>query len=123
MIWIRVAAWAGFLGVAIGAFGAHGLKARLMELGMSSQFHTGVLYHLVHVFALALVGLLKLQGLGGKALDFAPYFFVFGMLLFSGSLYLMGVTGVRKLGMITPIGGLLLLLGWAALAMTATPRS
>ena len=123
MIWIRVAAWAGFLGVALGAFGAHGLKARLLELGMSSQFQTGVLYHLIHVFALALVGLLKLQGFGGKALDAAPYFFLFGTLLFSGSLYLMGVTGMRKLGMITPIGGLLLLLGWCALALTAAPRS
>jgi uncharacterized membrane protein YgdD (TMEM256/DUF423 family) len=123
MIWIRIAAWAGFLGVALGAFGAHGLKARLEEHGMSSQFQTGVLYHLVHVFPLALVGLLRIQGLGGKALDCAPYFFLFGMLIFSGSLYLMGVTGMRKLGMITPIGGLLLLLGWAALAWTATPRS
>ncbi len=121
MIWIRAAAWAGFLAVAIGAFGAHGLKARLEETGYGDQFRTGVLYHMFHVAALLAVGLLHMKGGHGRALDLAPWFFLGGILLFSGSLYLMGATGFSRLGAITPLGGLLFLAGWVALACSKGP--
>jgi uncharacterized membrane protein YgdD (TMEM256/DUF423 family) len=81
-----------------------------------------VLYHVIHVFALALVGLLRMGGFAGKSLDWAATCFLLGMLLFSGSLYLMGVTGWKKLGMITPLGGLLLLCGWVMVAISQAPE-
>jgi uncharacterized membrane protein YgdD (TMEM256/DUF423 family) len=116
MTWIRVAAWAGFLAVAIGAFGAHGLKARLEETGYAEQFRTGVNYHFFHVAALLAVGLLQIAGAKGRGLTVAPWCFLLGILLFSGSLYVMGMTGTKWLGAVTPIGGLLFLAGWISLA-------
>lgn len=104
----------GFLGVVLGAFGAHALRARLSP-EMLQVWKTANEYHFYHAIALVLVGLLarstKLPGL-----DLVAGCFVAGIVVFSGSLYLLAVTDLRWLGAITPIGGLLFVLGWAWLA-------
>ena len=108
---LRVAAGFCFLAVALGAFGAHALKATLQTSGMLDAWNKAVLYHLVH--ALALVAL-ALYGAGNRA----TYFLLAaGILLFSGSLYTMALTNVRWLGAITPLGGLCFLAGWAWLVI------
>lgn len=105
----------GFLGAALGAFGAHGLKKRLAgtpdgELRLA-WWQTGAQYHLVHALAIGLAGA------AGSTL--AGWLLLAGILLFSGSLYLMALTGRRALGAVTPIGGLLMLAGWLAIAAAA----
>jgi uncharacterized membrane protein YgdD (TMEM256/DUF423 family) len=129
--WLRIGAIWGFLAVAIGAFGAHGLKERFQSLGdqfgtMTNErpegiFQTGTQYHAFCALAIVAVGLLAANGWRGPALQFAGWSFLFGSLIFSGSLYVLAATGIKKLGMITPIGGLLMLIGWLALAMAAGP--
>lgn len=110
----------GFLGVALGAFGAHGLKAKLDALPdgalRASWWQTGSLYHLIHALALALAAHLAART-GGAAATAAGFCFAAGVLLFSGSLYVMTLTGVRVLGAVTPIGGLFLLAGWGAVTV------
>lgn len=107
----------GFLGVALGAFGAHGLRGRVTE-SLLAAFQTGVQYHLVHTLAVLLTALLAAQGLARPALGTAAgWLFIAGIVLFSGSLYLMAVTGVRWLGAITPLGGGAFLVGWVLLAL------
>lgn len=102
----------GFLGVALGAFGAHGLKKRLAGLPDGDQrmawWQTGAQYHLIHALAIGLAA----RAPGSSA---AAWLFLGGILLFSGSLYLMTLTGKRALGAVTPIGGTLFLAGWIAL--------
>jgi uncharacterized membrane protein YgdD (TMEM256/DUF423 family) len=108
---IRIAAAFCFLAVALGAFGAHALKATLQSTAMLDAWNKAVLYHLVH--AVALVAL-ALSGVGNRA----TYFLLAaGILLFSGSLYTMALTNVRWLGAITPLGGLCFLAGWAWLVI------
>ena len=108
---LRVAAGFCFVAVALGAFGAHALKATLQTSGMLDAWNKAVLYHLVH--AVALVAL-ALYGAGNRA----TYFLLAaGILLFSGSLYTMALTNVRWLGAITPFGGLCFLAGWAWLVI------
>ncbi|MBX3204210.1 MAG: DUF423 domain-containing protein [Labilithrix sp.] len=113
----------GFLAVALGAFGAHGLKSRLAPLADGALrlewWSTGALYHLVHALALAAVGYLAGRSASSTAVVVATGGFVVGVLLFSGSLYAMALTGTRALGMITPLGGLGFLVGWAAVAVAA----
>jgi uncharacterized membrane protein YgdD (TMEM256/DUF423 family) len=123
--WLQVGAAWGFLGVAMGAFGAHGLKERLTELGQLATFHTATQYQMYSAMALVAVGLLGIAGRAGTAATVAGWSLLLGSLIFSGSLYVMGVTGLRWLGAITPIGGVLILVGWAALAVAAgsSPRS
>jgi uncharacterized membrane protein YgdD (TMEM256/DUF423 family) len=108
----------GFLGVALGAFGAHGLKRRLAGLPDGNQrmewWQTGAQYHQVHALAIGFAALVAGRVPGGTV---AGWLFLGGIALFSGSLYAMTLTGTRKLGAITPIGGLLLLAGWAALTI------
>lgn len=101
----RLAAAIVFLGIALGAFGAHGLGDRLVETGHVDTWNTAVLYHLVHGLALFVVAARP------RALGFWP--FLVGIIIFSGSLYVLSVTGLSKLGMITPIGGVAFLVGWA----------
>lgn len=108
---VRIAAAFSFLAVALGAFGAHALKAKLETSGMTDAWNKAVLYHLVH--AVALVGL-ALYGAGNRATCFL---LTAGIVLFSGSLYAMALTNVRALGAITPLGGLCFLAGWAWLAI------
>jgi uncharacterized membrane protein YgdD (TMEM256/DUF423 family) len=112
---VRIAAILGFLGVALGAFGAHGLRSRVGP-EMLEIWKTGVLYHLTH--ALALLGVAALGPRVGWPRAVAGLF-VGGVLIFSGTLYAMVITGNFWLGRITPIGGAALLGAWAALAASA----
>ncbi|WZO96437.1 DUF423 domain-containing protein [Isosphaeraceae bacterium EP7] len=121
--WIRFGAIFGFLGVALGAFGAHGLKDRLAELGTSANFETAAQYQMYHALALLAVGLVGSLGRGSAALSVAGWSFSLGILVFSGSLYILSLTGLKWLGAITPIGGVALLVGWAALAVAASRSS
>lgn len=110
----------GLTAVAFGAFGAHGLQARLGSLPDGAQrlewWSTAAHYHLVHALALALAAWLVERG-AGAAGHVAGWSFAAGVALFSGSLYLMTVTGQTKLGAITPMGGVLFLIGWAAVTV------
>ena len=120
--WVRAGAVLGFLAVAIGAFGAHGLKEKLDALGTAATFQTGVQYHMFHTLAVLMVGLLLIcrpHGTG-RAESIAAWSFLIGILLFSGSLYVLSVTGIKLLGAITPFGGVAFLVGWAALVVAAT---
>lgn len=106
----------GFLAVMLGAFGAHALKARLSS-EMLAIWKTANEYHFYHALALLLLGILARQmSVRTPTLDVAAGCLLAGVLVFSGSLYLLALTETRWLGAITPIGGLLFLVGWAALA-------
>ena len=107
----RIAAIFGFLGVALGAFGAHGLKTVLEQTGRAANWETAVLYHLVHAVVLAAIS--RIEPLPRAAW----WLFTAGIVIFSGSLYVLAVTGIKMLGAITPFGGLALLGGWLALAL------
>lgn len=110
-IWILVGSVSAFLSVAFGAFGAHGLAEKL-EPRMLQVFNTGAQYQMYHALALIGFGLWSSQHSGVSGLP--GWAFALGSILFSGSLYLLALTGVRVLGAITPIGGVLFLLGWLA---------
>jgi uncharacterized membrane protein YgdD (TMEM256/DUF423 family) len=114
---LMLAAFFGFTGVALGAFAAHGLKGRLSAEYLAI-FHTGVLYQLVHALAILGVAVLAAQ-LPGRLMTWAGVSFALGIVLFSGSLYALTLTGIGKLGIITPFGGLAFLVGWALLGVTA----
>ena len=116
-VFLMLAAFFGFTGVALGAFAAHGLKNRLSEQYLAI-FHTGVTYQLVHTLALFGVALL-LAHLPGRLVTWAGTFFALGIVLFSGSLYVLTMTGISKLGIITPIGGAAFLAGWLCLGLAA----
>jgi uncharacterized membrane protein YgdD (TMEM256/DUF423 family) len=103
----------------MGAFGAHGLKDRLAELGQAASFQTAAHYHMYCALALLAVGSLVLSGRSGTAAAVAGWALLIGSLIFSGSLYLLAVTGLKWLGAITPLGGVAMLVGWAALAVAA----
>ena len=105
----RLAAVAGFLAVAVGAFGAHGLQPVLEKNGTLAVWHTAALYHVVH----AVVLLVLAQKAAVARVPFA--LFGAGIVIFSGSLYALAVTNVKWLGAITPLGGVCLLAGWLAL--------
>jgi uncharacterized membrane protein YgdD (TMEM256/DUF423 family) len=111
----------GFLGVAIGAFGAHSLKSRLSP-EMLAVFEIGVRYQMYHVFALLIVSAAIGHAGPARLLVIAGWSFVAGTLIFSGSLYALALTGTGMFGAITPIGGLGLLVGWGLLAFFAAAR-
>lgn len=114
--WILISGVFGFLGVALGAFGAHGLKDRLDAYSMG-VYQTGVHYQLFHtlaLFALALAMTASPNIAESKAAHVAASAWSIGIVLFSGSLYALALSGVTKLGAITPIGGLCFLIGWAS---------
>lgn len=100
-----------FLSVALGAFGAHALKSHI-SADMLSVYHTGVEYQMYHALALIAVGILIRVGVGTRSLHISGWLFAIGIILFSGSLYLLSTTGVKVLGAITPIGGVCFLAGW-----------
>jgi len=102
------------LGVAAGAFGAHALRARLAP-EMLTVFETGVRYHLIHALALLSVAWAAARW-PGHATHAAGWLFLAGILLFSGSLYALSLSGIRALGVITPLGGAAFIAGWLALA-------
>jgi uncharacterized membrane protein YgdD (TMEM256/DUF423 family) len=116
-LFLLFAACFGFTGVALGAFAAHGLRNRLSPEYLA-VFHTGVQYQLVHALALLGVALLAMQA-PSRALGGAGLFFIAGVLLFSGSLYALTLSGMGRLGIVTPFGGLAFLGGWACLAFAA----
>lgn len=111
---LMIAAISGLLAVAIGAFGAHGLKSRLAE-DLMAVYQTGVQYHFYHTLALFMVGLLLLQYPQLGLLKWSGGLLVVGMMLFSGSLYVLAISGVRWLGAITPIGGVAFIAAWLCL--------
>lgn len=116
-LWLLLSAFAGFTGVALGAFAAHGLKNRLTPEYLA-VFQTGTHYQLVHALALFGVGLLALH-MPGRLVNLAGGAFAVGILLFSGSLYLLTLSGIGKLGLITPFGGVAFLIGWLCLGLAA----
>jgi uncharacterized membrane protein YgdD (TMEM256/DUF423 family) len=116
-LFLLLSAFAGFTGVALGAFAAHGLKSRLTSEYLA-VFQTGTHYQLIHALALFGVALLSLYA-PGRLLNLAGGLFVLGILLFSGSLYLLTLSGIGKLGIITPFGGLAFLAGWLCLGLAA----
>jgi uncharacterized membrane protein YgdD (TMEM256/DUF423 family) len=105
-----------FLAVVMGAFGAHGLEKVLDEYGLKI-WHTAAAYHLSHALALVLLGICERQF--QQRLPISHWGFGIGIFLFSGSLYLLALTGQKWLGAITPLGGLAFLVGWLALAYSA----
>ena len=116
-LWLLLSAFAGFTGVALGAFAAHGLKGRLTPEYLA-VFQTGTHYQLIHALALFGVGLLALH-MPGRLVNLAGGAFAVGILLFSGSLYLLTLSGIGKLGIITPFGGVAFLIGWLCLGLAA----
>ena len=123
LVLILLICFSGFLAVAIGAFGAHGLKNIIMPELMIT-FETGNRYHFYHSFAALLAFILLLLAEGYEApkkslthLNFSVWFFLVGILIFSFSLYALAITGIRILGAITPFGGVSFLFGWIFLAL------
>ena len=117
---LLIGALAAFLGVAFGAFGAHALRARLSPENLE-VFGTGVRYQMYHAFAVLVVAL-ALARLDGWILRSAGWLFTIGILVFSGSLYAVALTGVRTFGAITPIGGVAFLAGWGLMVWAALAR-
>jgi len=117
-LWLAIAAINGGLAVASGAFAAHGLQGRI-DVQALQTFETGARYHMYHALAIGLAALAMRDAAAGAAVS-AAGFFLAGILLFSGSLYLLALTGVRLFGAITPFGGVCFLIGWGLLAIAAT---
>lgn len=113
MVWIKLAGVLGFLGVTLGAFGAHALKARLTP-DMLAIWQTAVLYHLLH--AVALLALALYGKSSGTDVRWGALAFTAGITVFSGSLYALALSGIKVLGAVTPLGGLAFLAGWAWVA-------
>jgi uncharacterized membrane protein YgdD (TMEM256/DUF423 family) len=103
--------------VAIGAFGAHALKPMLVAAGRENTFELAVRYQFYHAFALLIVGLLG-SHIQSRRLNYSTLFFLAGILIFSGSLYVLCLTGISWLGAITPLGGMSFLAGWILLGIT-----
>ena len=119
--WFAAGAVLCGLGVALGAFGAHGLRGRLTP-EMRGVFETGVRYHFIHALGLFAVSWAAARW-PGPLVGAAGWLFVAGILVFSGSLYALSIGGVRWLGAVTPLGGLCMIAGWALLAATALRAS
>ncbi|KGR77203.1 DUF423 domain-containing protein [Ureibacillus sinduriensis] len=113
-ILLLIGAILAFVGVVLGAFGAHALKDKFPEPRYEQIWNTAVQYQMYHGLGLILLGILSMDALLGSSslLSWAGYLMFAGIVFFSGSLYVLSVTGVKKLGAITPIGGLLFLAAW-----------
>jgi uncharacterized membrane protein YgdD (TMEM256/DUF423 family) len=116
--WFALGGWLGALGVALSAFGAHALKARV-SADMVATWDTGSRYHVIHALAL-LATAWACERWPGTPAHAAGWLFLAGIVVFSGSLYALALTGVRALGAITPVGGLCFIAGWVCLALAAT---
>lgn len=114
---LLIASVSGMLAVILGAFGAHGLE-KLVDAKMLQRFHTGVEYQFYHSLALLLISILNNQ-IKNKYVVYAGYAFLLGMVLFSGSLYLYVLTGIKGFALVTPLGGLSFIVGWGLLAFSA----
>lgn len=117
MSWIRMGSILMFVAVALGAFGAHGLRGRLSP-ELMAVFETGVRYHFYHGLGLFAVAWLSEAHPSGLIAG-AGWAFVLGILIFSGSLYVLSTTGIRWWGAITPIGGVAFLAGWLMIAVAS----
>ena len=115
--YIKLAAVLGALAVGIGAFGAHGLEPVLETYNRVDTFETAVKYHFYHTLAILLVGILLAFGQSHKLLKASVWCFLIGILIFSGSLYILSVTNITWLGAVTPIGGVAFIAGWILLAV------
>lgn len=115
-LFISLASFSAMLAVAFGAFGAHALKNRLDDYALG-VFETAVQYHFIHSLALLAVGILALSQPHTVLLKSAGWMFLLGILVFSGSLYCLSLTGIKWLGAITPLGGLAFIAGWACLGV------
>jgi uncharacterized membrane protein YgdD (TMEM256/DUF423 family) len=115
-IFLVLGALLGVLSVMIGAFGAHALKKTLIANGRTDVFETAVKYQFYHAFGLLFLGLLLFK-VQHKLLDYAGISFITGILIFSGSLYILCITNIKWLGAITPIGGLAMIIGWLLIAI------
>ena len=120
-LFIILAGAFGFLAVALGAFGAHGLQ-KIVAPELLAVWHTGVQYQMYHSLALLAVALLALSYINPVIAGWAGLAFVIGILLFSGSLYAIVLLGIRNLGLITPLGGVFFLIGWILLAVAAIKK-
>jgi uncharacterized membrane protein YgdD (TMEM256/DUF423 family) len=122
MNWSAVAALLLAIAVALGAFGAHGLKGRLDEYALS-VYEKAVFYHFIHALGILLVSVLaRSNALSASAENRVAWILFIGILFFSGSLYALAVSGVRILGAITPIGGIAFIAGWVWLAIELLRR-
>ncbi|HSR87701.1 MAG TPA: DUF423 domain-containing protein [Pontiella sp.] len=115
-LFLSIGSISGALAVMLGAFGAHGLKGKLSEK-MLANYMTGVEYQFYHTLALLFVGIIALHQ-PGRVLTASGWAFTLGIVIFSGSLYILALTGVTKLGAVTPIGGLMFIAGWILLAVS-----
>lgn len=107
------------LAIAIGAFGAHGLKGKI-DSNMLANWNTGAHYHIIHAIALICIGLLLAKlGTNGSLVSTAGWLLIVGIILFSGSLYVMALTNIKVLGAITPIGGISFIIGWMLVTIAA----
>ena len=120
--YIKLAAVLGFLAVAIGAFGAHGLEPLLTKYNRLETFETAVKYHFYHTFSILIVGLLLAIEQENKKLVYSAHSFLAGIVIFSGSLYFMSLTNITWLGAVTPLGGLAFMLGWIFLFIGVKKR-
>ncbi|MCM3205470.1 DUF423 domain-containing protein [Paenibacillus illinoisensis] len=120
-VWMTVGAVMTMLSVAIGAFGAHMLKEKIGADAIA-VYETGVQYHMIHALALLIVGLTAGQlGVSSK-LKWAARLLFIGIIVFSGSLYVLSITGIKVLGAITPIGGVAFIAGWLLFALDVWQR-
>jgi uncharacterized membrane protein YgdD (TMEM256/DUF423 family) len=118
-VFLAIASILGGLAVAIGAFGAHALKEQLSDRALAI-FETANRYQMYHALAILLVALLRQQTEAAQLyLTISGYSFLIGIMLFSGSLYALSISGVKVLGAIAPLGGLAFLIGWGCLAIAA----
>lgn len=117
-IFLLLSALLGLLGVAMGAFGAHGLKA-ILNPEMLSVYKTAVNYQMWHALALGLIAVFQQQIPESNLLRWAGWLMLIGIVLFSGSLYLLAILNIKWLGMITPIGGMAFILGWMLILVFA----
>ncbi len=115
---IMLAGINGFLAVSIGAFAAHALRGKLSP-ELLNTFQTGVQYHMYHALALFGIGVLMVNFPAANLLRISAYLMLAGIVLFSGSLYLLSISGIRWLGAITPLGGVCFLIAWALLVWFA----
>lgn len=116
-IWLVIASINGALAVAAGAFAAHGLADRL-DAHAQSVFETGARYQMYHAFALGFAAL-AMRGSAARIANWAAWFFVSGISLFSGSLYALALTAIPQSAFVTPLGGVAFLAGWVCLALAA----
>lgn len=113
---LQITGISGALAVGLGAFGAHGLEALLLQNGRLDTFQTAVNYHFYHTLALLGIGILALVKPQWKGFAFSTWCMLIGILIFSGSLYVLSLTGITWLGAITPLGGIAFILGWISIA-------